>query len=48
MSSATVMPKPPSERGPMPTVEVTVASFGTLAVPPCEATNFIAPRKQAA
>src|ERR1700733_14432066 len=40
-------PKPPSERGPMPTVEVTVASAGTFG-PPCEATNFIAPMKQAA
>ena len=30
------------------TVAVTVASAGTLAVPPCEATNFMAPRKQAA
>src|SRR5262249_33465090 len=40
-------PKPPSERGPMPTVEVTEASAGTFG-PPCEATNFIAPMKQAA
>ena len=31
----------------MPTVAVTVASAGTLG-PPCEATNFIAPMKQAA
>ena len=30
----------------MPTVAVTLASAGTL-VPPCEATNFIAPMKQA-
>src|SRR6516164_9815804 len=38
-------PKPPAERGPMPTVEVTEASAGTLG-PPCEDTNFIAPMKQ--
>src|SRR5262245_55074535 len=46
-ASATSRPKPPSERGPMPTVEVTVASAGTFG-PPWEATNFIAPMKQAA
>ena len=31
----------------MPTVAVTVASFGTFG-PPWEATNFMAPMKQAA
>ena len=31
----------------MPTVVVTLVSFGTLAGPPCEATNFMAPMKQA-
>ena len=40
-------PKPPSERGPMPTVEVTETSAGTFG-PPCAATAFIAPMKQAA
>ncbi len=40
------MPKPPSERGPMPTFAVTVVSFGTFSES-CGATNFIAPRKQA-
>ena len=40
-------PKPPSERGPMPTVDVTAASAGTFG-PPCEETNFIAPMKHAA
>src|SRR5450755_3141720 len=47
MSSSISRPKPPAERGPMPTVEVTDASAGTFG-PPCEATNFIAPMKQAA
>src|SRR3954468_7404227 len=40
-------PKPPAARGPIPTVEVTDASAGTFG-PPCDATNFIAPMKQAA
>ncbi len=40
-------PNPPSERGPMPTVVVTLVSAGTLAGPPWEATNFMAPMKQA-
>ncbi|MGY4113702.1 hypothetical protein ACVK96_000121 [Methylobacterium sp. PvP083] len=40
------MPKPPSERGPMPTSAVTLVSAGTFS---CSdgATAFMAPRKQA-
>ena len=41
------MPKPPSERGPMPTVAVTAVSAGTLTFSFPEIA-FIAPRKQAA
>src|SRR3546814_4395444 len=45
-ASAISRPKPPSERGPTPTVSLPVVSSGHLA-PPFAATPFIAPTKQA-
>src|SRR3546814_12417867 len=45
-ASAIYSPNPPSERGPNPTVALTVVSSGPLAPPP-NATNFIAPQQEA-
>lgn len=48
MAGAMAGAKRPASRGPVPTFASAEASAGTFAVPPCEATNFIAPMKQAA